>query len=148
MIFCGENDGGHTENIEGREAREMHLVTRQPMDRSYFILLRILPSPLQSWRDGANNSDAKLLFLPPITAQTTTMFRQTLRCCSEAVASALKQQSQQKRPSYFIQRNTNGNLPVYSDIRNAGSRFLVQIRNVDGNVQVSAVGRAGRNTDV
>ena len=38
---------------------------------------------------------------------------------------------------YFIPRNTNGNLPVYTDIRNGGTRFLVTIRNVDGKADVS-----------
>ena len=41
-------------------------------------------------------------------------------------------------PSYFVRRNSRGSLPVYSDIRNAGTRYLVQIRNVDGRVNVSA----------
>ncbi|KAF5324484.1 hypothetical protein D9611_004540 [Ephemerocybe angulata] len=35
--------------------------------------------------------------------------------------------------SFFVSRNSNGNLPVYSDIRNGGTRLLVSIRNVDGN---------------
>ncbi|TFK29777.1 hypothetical protein FA15DRAFT_663038 [Coprinopsis marcescibilis] len=39
---------------------------------------------------------------------------------------------------YFVPRNTNGNLPVYSDIRNAGTRLVVQVRNVDGNVNALA----------
>ncbi|PFH50061.1 hypothetical protein AMATHDRAFT_125960, partial [Amanita thiersii Skay4041] len=34
---------------------------------------------------------------------------------------------------YFVPRNTRGNLPVYTDIRNAGSRYITLIRNVDGN---------------
>ncbi|KAF8868626.1 hypothetical protein CPB85DRAFT_1362471, partial [Mucidula mucida] len=35
---------------------------------------------------------------------------------------------------YHVARNSRGSLPVYSDVRNAGSRYLVYIRNVDGNV--------------
>lgn len=38
---------------------------------------------------------------------------------------------------YHVARNSRGSLPVYSDVRNAGSRYLVYIRNVDGNVSVS-----------
>lgn len=38
--------------------------------------------------------------------------------------------------SYFVPRNTQGNLPVYTDVRNAGGRYLVLIRNVEGNVAV------------
>jgi len=39
--------------------------------------------------------------------------------------------------SYFVPRNTKGNLPIYTDVRNAGGRYLVLIRNVEGNVAVS-----------
>lgn len=39
---------------------------------------------------------------------------------------------------YFIPRNANERLPVYSDIRNGGTRYLVLIRNVEGNVDVSS----------
>lgn len=39
---------------------------------------------------------------------------------------------------YFIPRNTDGNLPVYTDIRNGGTRFLVTIRNVDGKADLLA----------
>jgi Mitochondrial large subunit ribosomal protein (Img2) len=38
--------------------------------------------------------------------------------------------------SYFVPRNTRGNLPVYTDIRNGGTRYLVLVRNVDGNANV------------
>ena len=37
---------------------------------------------------------------------------------------------------YFVPRNSNGNLPVYSDIRNGGTRLQVSIRNVDGSAPV------------
>ena len=37
---------------------------------------------------------------------------------------------------YFIQRNSKGSIPVYTDIRNAGTRYLVLVRNVEGNVNV------------
>ncbi|TEB35967.1 hypothetical protein FA13DRAFT_1787424 [Coprinellus micaceus] len=39
---------------------------------------------------------------------------------------------------FFVPRNSNGNLPVYSDIRNGGTRLLVTIRNVDGNASALA----------
>lgn len=38
---------------------------------------------------------------------------------------------------YYVPRNTNGNLPVYTDIRNGGTRYMVMIRNVDGDANVS-----------
>lgn len=43
-----------------------------------------------------------------------------------------------QRQAYFVRRNTHGALPVYTDIRNGGTRYLVQIRNVEGQVQVLA----------
>ncbi|KAF8630427.1 hypothetical protein AX15_002975 [Amanita polypyramis BW_CC] len=51
---------------------------------------------------------------------------------------------------YFISRNTRGNLPVYTDIRNGGTRYLLLIRNVDGNANLLAKDLTGslfeRNT--
>ena len=38
---------------------------------------------------------------------------------------------------YFVSRNTRGSLPVYTDIRNS-NKYLTLIRNVEGNVDVSA----------
>ena len=38
---------------------------------------------------------------------------------------------------YFVPRNTRGSLPVYTDIRNS-NKYLTLIRNVEGNVDVSA----------
>ena len=40
-----------------------------------------------------------------------------------------------RRP-YFIPRNTRGSLPVYSDVRNGGTRYLISVRNVEGNIKV------------
>ncbi|KAG8779176.1 hypothetical protein FRC20_010220 [Serendipita sp. 405] len=36
---------------------------------------------------------------------------------------------------YFVPRNSNGCVPVYSDFRNNRTRQLTLIRNVEGNVQ-------------
>ena len=41
------------------------------------------------------------------------------------------------RPPYFVPRNTRGSLPIYSDIRNGGTRYLISVRNVEGNIKVS-----------
>jgi large subunit ribosomal protein L49 len=38
------------------------------------------------------------------------------------------------RCPYFVRRNSRGSLPVYSDIRNGATRYLVEIRNVQGRV--------------
>ncbi|KAI0336401.1 hypothetical protein GY45DRAFT_1238299 [Cubamyces sp. BRFM 1775] len=35
---------------------------------------------------------------------------------------------------YRVRRNTRGSIPVYTDIRNGGTRYLVLIRNVEGSV--------------
>ncbi|KAH9981524.1 hypothetical protein BGW80DRAFT_1151894, partial [Lactifluus volemus] len=37
---------------------------------------------------------------------------------------------------YFVPRNSRGSLPVYSDVRNGRSRFLITIRNVEGSIKV------------
>ncbi|KAL1947707.1 hypothetical protein VTO73DRAFT_13431 [Trametes versicolor] len=39
---------------------------------------------------------------------------------------------------YRVRRNSHGAVPVYTDIRNGGTRYLVQIRNVEGNVDALA----------
>ncbi|KAK7440190.1 hypothetical protein VKT23_017133 [Stygiomarasmius scandens] len=39
---------------------------------------------------------------------------------------------------YFVPRNSNGSLPVYTDIRNAGTRYLVLLRNIDGDANALA----------
>lgn len=41
------------------------------------------------------------------------------------------------RAPYFVRRNSRGSLPVYSDIRNGATRYLIHIRNVQGRVNVS-----------
>ncbi|KAI6110021.1 mitochondrial large subunit ribosomal protein-domain-containing protein [Pisolithus sp. B1] len=56
------------------------------------------------------------------------------RTLSQAAATT---PSHVQRP-YFVRRNTHGSLPVYTDIRNGGTRYLVQIRNVEGQAQVLA----------
>jgi large subunit ribosomal protein L49 len=40
------------------------------------------------------------------------------------------------RYPYYVPRNSRGSLPVYSDIRNNGTRILLLIRNVEGSVEV------------
>ena len=37
---------------------------------------------------------------------------------------------------YIVPRNGQGSLPVYTDIRNAGSRYLVLVRNIEGDATV------------
>ncbi|KAJ3728745.1 hypothetical protein EV361DRAFT_926803 [Lentinula raphanica] len=39
---------------------------------------------------------------------------------------------------YFVPRNSNGSLPVFTDVRNGGTRLLLTIRNIDGNIPVLA----------
>jgi len=39
---------------------------------------------------------------------------------------------------YYVPRNTRGSLPVYSEIRNNGTRVQVLIRNIDGNAETLA----------
>jgi len=42
------------------------------------------------------------------------------------------------KPAYFVPRNSRGNLPVYTDVRNNGDRHFVIVRNVDGSAEVLA----------
>lgn len=37
---------------------------------------------------------------------------------------------------YFVRRNSRGSLPVYTDVRNGGTKYLVTIRNVQGQLNV------------
>ncbi|KAH9842841.1 ribosomal protein L49/IMG2 [Rhodofomes roseus] len=46
-------------------------------------------------------------------------------------------------PAYRIPRNSRGSLPVYTDIRNAGTRHLTLIRNIEGNADALAQDLAG-----
>jgi Mitochondrial large subunit ribosomal protein (Img2) len=46
-------------------------------------------------------------------------------------------QSNAARLPYHVIRNSRGSLPVYSDIRNAGTRYLVQVRNIEGDANVN-----------
>ncbi|PPQ78539.1 hypothetical protein CVT25_011811 [Psilocybe cyanescens] len=39
---------------------------------------------------------------------------------------------------YYVPRNTRGNLPVYTDVRNAGGRYMILVRNIEGNAGVLA----------
>ncbi|KAI0709065.1 mitochondrial large subunit ribosomal protein-domain-containing protein [Earliella scabrosa] len=39
---------------------------------------------------------------------------------------------------YHVPRNTRGSIPVYTDIRNGGTKYLVLIRNVQGNIDALA----------
>ncbi|KAF8969903.1 mitochondrial large subunit ribosomal protein-domain-containing protein [Flammula alnicola] len=46
--------------------------------------------------------------------------------------------SSAKKSEYFVPRNTRGNLPIYTDVRNAGGRHLVLIRNIEGSASALA----------
>ncbi|KAI0256469.1 ribosomal protein L49/IMG2, partial [Lactifluus subvellereus] len=39
---------------------------------------------------------------------------------------------------YFVPRNSRGSLPVYSDVRNGGTRYLISVRNVEGSIKALA----------
>jgi large subunit ribosomal protein L49 len=64
-----------------------------------------------------------------------------LRFYSQSVAQAVAvQPTATAKPvhhSYFVRRNKNGNMPVYTDIR-MRNKYLTLIRNVEGNVDVSS----------
>lgn len=52
------------------------------------------------------------------------------------IAQQIVRPSPQLQFPYALVRNSRGSLPVYSDIRNAGTRYQVQIRNVLGDANV------------
>ncbi|KAF5387041.1 hypothetical protein D9615_001656 [Tricholomella constricta] len=79
------------------------------------------------------------LMLTTCQSHLAPTFRHARRCFAHrAVVSATAPNAAPMPVSvkfpYFIPRNTRGNLPVYTDVRNGGSRYLVLVRNVDGNV--------------
>jgi large subunit ribosomal protein L49 len=61
---------------------------------------------------------------------------------SRLYSQAAQQATRLVRYPYAVPRNSNGNLPVYSDIRNGGSRYMVLVRNIDGDVKVCMYGTA------
>ncbi|TFK42740.1 mitochondrial large subunit ribosomal protein-domain-containing protein [Crucibulum laeve] len=77
----------------------------------------------------------------PRICRSTRLFSQasvTLPHPTEAPQSKKRTPTKAFQHSYFVPRNTRGNLPVYTDIRNGGTRYLVTIRNVDGSVATLA----------
>ena len=70
---------------------------------------------------------------PPLSLWGTTTLRS--RFLSSNATSA-GQPSPSHQPTYLVPRNSRGSLPVYSDVRNGGSRYLISIRNVEGNIKV------------
>ncbi|RPD66007.1 hypothetical protein L226DRAFT_566489 [Lentinus tigrinus ALCF2SS1-7] len=63
-------------------------------------------------------------------------FRQA-RLYSQLAQHAPSPTSQSTLP-YLVRRNARGSIPVYTDIRNGGTRYLVLIRNVEGNADALA----------
>ena len=63
--------------------------------------------------------------LAPRLAQANT------RCLSQTSAVLFT-----PKPAYFVPRNSRGNLPVYTDVRNNGARHFVLVRNIDGSAEV------------
>lgn len=64
-------------------------------------------------------------------------YTQSVAAAATHAAPSQSAQPIEQRYPYFIPRNSRGSLPVYSDIRNGGTRYLNLIRNVDGDVNVS-----------
>ncbi|KZT28503.1 hypothetical protein NEOLEDRAFT_1129312 [Neolentinus lepideus HHB14362 ss-1] len=62
------------------------------------------------------------------------------RCYSQVVKTTppVQQAPVAVQYPYFLPRNSRGSIPVYTDIRNAGGRHLILIRNIEGNVNALA----------
>lgn len=50
---------------------------------------------------------------------------------------ALSKSIAKRHIAYNVARSTNGQLPVYTDIRTGGTRYLVIVKNISGDVQAS-----------
>jgi len=66
--------------------------------------------------------------------RTRCYSQQTVSVPSSATSSTPGAQLAQLSHPYFVPRNSRGSLPVYSDIRNGGTRYLVLVKNVHGNI--------------
>ncbi|KAF8163148.1 mitochondrial large subunit ribosomal protein-domain-containing protein [Crassisporium funariophilum] len=79
-----------------------------------------------------------------LRAAVLPQFPRSIRLLSQSVSSQPEPSTSAIPPStraqypYFVPRNTQGNLPVYTDVRNNGGRYHILLRNVDGNVNVLA----------
>lgn len=69
--------------------------------------------------------------------RTRCYSQQTVSVPSPATSNAPGAQLAQLSHPYVVPRNSRGSLPVYSDIRNGGTRYLVLVKNVHGNITVS-----------
>ncbi|KAG5645906.1 hypothetical protein DXG03_005053 [Asterophora parasitica] len=82
--------------------------------------------------------------LTTLQSQLVPSFRHA-RCFAQRAAASTASATAPTAPitvsvklPYFIPRNTRGNLPVYTDVRNGGTRYQVLVRNVDGNADALA----------
>lgn len=96
-----------------------------------------LPFPLRVL--SAPRSSQVMRFLPPNPFSfseivTNRLFIRPRFLASDATSSPASP-SQSQHP-YLVPRNSRGTLPVYSDVRSGGARYLISIRNVEGNIKV------------
>ncbi|KAF9532335.1 mitochondrial large subunit ribosomal protein-domain-containing protein [Crepidotus variabilis] len=87
-------------------------------------------------------SSLRRQILPQVQRQQRA-FTQVLSPSASLASSSSTQNSTETSSGlspkpYFVPRNSTGNLPVYSDLRNAGSRYLVLVRNVEGSISTLA----------
>ncbi|KIJ60650.1 hypothetical protein HYDPIDRAFT_116950 [Hydnomerulius pinastri MD-312] len=75
-------------------------------------------------------------------ARNTRVYSQAIGATHDALPSSCQDSTMKSaipvRYPYFVRRNSRGSLPVYTDIRNGGTRNLVQIRNVEGRINALA----------
>ncbi|PCH38269.1 hypothetical protein WOLCODRAFT_130801 [Wolfiporia cocos MD-104 SS10] len=57
---------------------------------------------------------------------------------STALAAPTSPPAQAPRLPYHVPRNTRGSMPVYTDIRNGGTKELTLIRNIEGSIDALA----------
>ncbi|CAG7853743.1 SubName: Full=Uncharacterized protein {ECO:0000313/EMBL:CCA68010.1} [Serendipita indica DSM 11827] len=69
------------------------------------------------------------------STSSSDAFTASLHGGETAQPSELPRQKTTVSYPYFVPRNTNGAIPVYSDFKNSRTRELVHIRNVEGDLQ-------------
>ncbi|KAH7929771.1 hypothetical protein BV22DRAFT_1102257 [Leucogyrophana mollusca] len=71
--------------------------------------------------------------------RNTRFYSQLLAATRESpAANSTAHQAVEVRYPYFLRRNSRGSLPVYTDVRNGGTKHLVLIRNVEGQITALA----------
>jgi hypothetical protein len=78
----------------------------------------------------------KVMRFPPHPFSFSGITKNRFFIPSRLATSGTPSSSESSHHPYLVPRNSRGTLPVYSDVRNGGTRYLISIRNVEGNIKV------------